>query len=171
VDAAETLEAWRLAGSLEQLSVREKLELAKLAIEQLSRKKASTLYPALYWSLGRIVSRVPTYGPINLAVSAPDAARIVRRILSLPSMSTVTRDTWSDSLRSTTALALTQMARRSGDRFRDLNDDVREQVVRQLNVLDAPDHWIEMVKNGGQFDHEEQAAIFGDSLPLGIVLA
>lgn len=171
VDAAETLEAWRLAGALEHLQVHEKVDLANLAIEQLGRKKAGSLYPALYWSLGRIVSRVPTYGPINLAVSATAATRIVNRILLLPDMQTVTLERWSDTLRSAASLALTQIARRSGDRFRDLDKEVRDKVVRQLNVLDAPPHWVDMVENGGQFDHEEQAAIFGDSLPLGIELA
>lgn len=171
VDSAETLEAWRLAGALEHLPAHEKVDLANLAIEQLQRRKAGTLYPALYWSLGRIVSRVPTYGPINLAVSADAATRIVNRILLLPDMQTVTPERWSDTLRTAASLALTQIARRSGDRFRDLNEDGREKVMRQLHILDAPSHWIDLVENGGQFDHEEQAAIFGDSLPLGIELA
>ncbi|TWT94180.1 hsp70 family protein [Neorhodopirellula pilleata] len=170
-ESGETLEAWRLAGSLERLPQHEKQDLAHLAIEQLQRKKALPIYPALFWAVGRIASRQPGYGPINLAVSDREAASIVCRLLALPIMQNVGDQRWTDAMRSSASLALTQIARRCHDRFRDLDDEIREEVLRQLSLLDAPAHWHQLVREGGQFDHEEQAAIFGDSLPLGIELS
>lgn len=168
-ESGETREAWRLAGSLEHLPIATKIELANLAIEQLGRKKLVPLHPALFWAIGRIASRVPTYGPLNLAISAREATGLVGQFLSLPLMQSAAPEKDRDLLRSA-ALSLTQISRRSGDRFRDVEDETRDKVVRQLSVLDAPAHWIELVDQGGRFDHEEQAAIFGDSLPLGIEL-
>lgn len=170
-ESAETLEAWRLAGSLELLPVTEKQELAHLAIEQLHRKKAVAIYPALFWAVGRIGSRQLGYGPVNLAVTRREATSMIRRLMSLPIMQNVADDRWTDTMRSSASLALTQIARRCHDRFRDLDDETRDQVLRQLRLLDAPAHWHTLVREGGQFDHEEQAAIFGDSLPLGIELS
>ncbi|SMP40719.1 Hsp70 protein [Neorhodopirellula lusitana] len=170
-ESAELSEAWRLVGSLEQLSVPEKTQILDLAFEQLGRKKAAPLHPVIFWAIGRIATRVPTYGPINLAIGAPDASRIIRLVIALPMMQNVSGERMADAVRVASALALTQVARRCGDRFRDIGDDDRDRVIRQLRLLDAPEHWLSLVDQGGQFDNEEQAAIFGDTLPLGIELS
>ncbi len=173
--AAETREAWRLVGSLERLPVLEKLDWVREALSQLERKKLRSLHPVLLWGIGRMATRTPARGPLNLVIGARDAGNILQRILISQSIHLGAPENEKDSghaeqMKLAAGLALTQIARRCQDRFRDVDDDIRERVVRELRVLGAPSHYVRLVEEGGQFDHEEQAAIFGESLPLGIEL-
>ncbi|MFG0288880.1 MAG: Hsp70 family protein [Rhodopirellula sp. JB044] len=174
-ESAEALESWRLAGSLERLPIQEKLDLIRAALAQLERKKARSLYPALLWAIGRMATRIPAYGPINWVLGARDATDVMNRLLGNPVLRPVAPETTDDPgltqhIHTAASLALTQISRRCNDRFRDLEETDRTRVIRQLRDLSAPEHFVRLVEEGGQFDHEEQAAIFGDSLPLGIEL-
>lgn len=175
-ESAETREAWRLVGSLERLPIPDKNDWVRAALVQLERKNARSLYPVLLWVIGRLATRIPTYGPLNLVIGARDAADVLRRILSSPALHITApeknREPGSTHQIDVAAgLALTQIARRCHDRFRDVDDEMRERVLRELKLLDAPNHLSQLVDQGGQFGHEEQAAIFGESLPLGIQLS
>ncbi len=175
VESAETLEAWRLAGSLERLPIQDKLDFTRAALVQLERKKAQPLFPALLWAIGRMATRLPAHGPMNFVIGARDATDIVRRVIGSPALQVSAPEKVKEPLLAlqidaAAALALTQIARRCHDRFRDLDDDCRERVQQELRNLAAPEHFRRIVAEGGQFDHEEQAAIFGESLPLGIEL-
>lgn len=174
-DVAEASEAWRLVGSLERLPIQEKLDFCRAGLNQLQRKKARPLFPALLWSIGRIATRTPAYGPSNLVIGVRDTSEILRRLLSSPAFQSSASEKAKDpgtsaQIDSAAALALTQIARRCHDRFRDLDEEDRERVQWQLQNLAAPSHFLTLVRDGGRFDHEEQTAIFGDTLPLGIEL-
>ena len=67
-------------------------------------------------------------------------------------------------------LAIVQLARKTGDRFRDLPADTREQAIEHLVDRNVPEHNINLLRKGGKLESEEAATIFGDSLPLGIRL-
>ncbi|TWT56414.1 hsp70 family protein [Allorhodopirellula solitaria] len=175
IEAAETREGWRLVGSLEHLSVDEKRLWTRAALAQLERKKLRPLYPVLLWVIGRLATRIPTYGPLNLVIGSSQATGFLTRILASPALQTSAQEKSSESglseqIDKAAALALTQIARRCHDRFRDVDEDTRERVLRELRIIQAPAHFLRLVEEGGQFDHEEQAAIFGESLPLGIEL-
>ena len=42
--------------------------------------------------------------------------------------------------------------------------------LRWLTAEHAPAHFLELVRNGGRLDREEQGLIFGESLPKGLRL-
>ncbi len=63
-----------------------------------------------------------------------------------------------------------QMARCTGERLRDVAEGVREDVARALEAADAPAHYVELVRAGGELETTEQRLVFGDSLPRGLVL-
>ena len=65
---------------------------------------------------------------------------------------------------------VTQIARKTGDRFRDLSDKVRGRVVGWLETNDAAPHLVRLVREGGALEAEEQSAAFGESLPKGLRL-
>jgi len=65
-------------------------------------------------------------------------------------------------------LAAMQMARRTDDRYRDVPEKLRRQVVEWLDLHEAPAHFIELVRDGGRLDNEEQGLVFGESLPAGL---
>ena len=67
-------------------------------------------------------------------------------------------------------LAVAQMARRTGDRYRDISEEPRERVLSWLTAQSAPDHALALVREGGWLDSEEEQSVFGDTLPPGLHL-
>src|SRR4249920_1312795 len=101
----------RLAAALEHLSSQSKVELGEWISQRLS-------YPELAsgpwtWSLGRLGARAPIYGSLHQVVPAAIAGEWARRLLEpeiLPLEGA--------------AFALAQLARLTGDRTRDLEEQL-----------------------------------------------
>ena len=68
------------------------------------------------------------------------------------------------------AFAAAQLARRSGDRARDLPSALREEVATRLEAAKVPPSWVTMVREGGMLDEEDRRRSFGESLPPGLKL-
>jgi molecular chaperone DnaK (HSP70) len=152
----ETPEAWRLLGSLELLSVPARVELGNLVIDLLPRRKMEPVRGALAWTLGRVGARVPVYGPLNTVVPAEAVADWIQKLLDVSAGGAMEQ------------LAAMQMARRTGDRYRDLEENPRGKVIDWLRRQSAPAHFIELVQNSGTLDAEEQGLVFGEALPKGL---
>jgi hypothetical protein len=152
----EFAEVWRLLGSLELLTLRTKTELGEMLIEIMSKRKLQPVRPALVWTLGRLGSRIPVYGPLNTVVDPQVVTKWLR-----PLIQTKIDDT-------SQSFAIMQLARRTEDRYRDIPPSVREEVVQWLQTNEAPSHWTELVRQGGSLDQEEQQRAFGESLPMGL---
>ena len=160
----EAAEVWRLLGSMERLSPREKVDLADLAVGAIRQSKNEKLRPALLWALGRIASRQITYGPLNCTVPAAPVANWSEEIRRLDD-----EGKFGDC-KHMFMLTLVQMSRRTGDRFRDLPGDQIERAIAKLQSQQAPEHFVTLLTEGGGLEGNEEAAIFGESLPLGIRL-
>ena len=156
VTPQQSVEMWRLLGSLELLAVGVKVDLGNAMIEFMSKKSMKPARQALIWSLGRIGSRTPVYGPLNTVVPVDVVGRWLDRLMRGREPTDVDK------------LAVMQMARRTGDRYRDLDDKLRREVVDWMQGHDAPEHFIELVTEGGTLDSEEQGRVFGEALPQGL---
>ena len=66
--------------------------------------------------------------------------------------------------------AATLIARMSGDRARDIDESMREQIIAKLKLGKAPSSWIEMVGQVKELDEKEEQQIFGEALPPGLKL-
>lgn len=154
--AHETAEVWRLLGSLELLGVATKIELGKILLELLPKRKMEPVRPAIAWAMGRIGARVPVYGPLNTVVPAEVVCDWLAKLMRLCADDPMAR------------LAAMQMARRTDDRYRELPEKLRGKVLDWLRLHEAPAHFIELVGQGGQLDSEEQGLVFGEALPKGL---
>jgi DNA-K related protein len=67
-----------------------------------------------------------------------------------------------------TKFAVVNLARRTNDRFRDIDEPQREGVLDWLGQRSAGEHAMTLVRHGGQLDVEEQGRVFGESLPKGL---
>jgi hypothetical protein len=67
-------------------------------------------------------------------------------------------------------LALMQMARYTGDRYRDLAPSIRDKIVSHLNAGNAQSHLITLVRHGGTLESDEANQVFGEALPTGLRL-
>ena len=158
LDPNESAEVWRLLGSMELLSVPLKCQLGDMLIELAGKKKLAKVRPAIVWSIGRLGQRVPIYGPLNTVCPASKVAKWLETLTS------------SASQDPSDLLAVMQLARKTGDRHRDLEANSTARVVRWLQDCEAPEHLIQLVESGGQLDAHEQSKVVGESLPKGLQL-
>ncbi|MHB8951470.1 MAG: Hsp70 family protein [Pirellulaceae bacterium] len=155
----ELAEIWRLLGSLELLDIARKIELGNILVTLLSKRKLANLQGPMIWALGRLGQRVPVYGPLNTVVPAETVERWLEELFL-----------YAGADPASGTLAIMQIARRTEDRYRDLQDKCRRRVVAWMEDQQAAPHLIHLVRDGGQLDIEEQRQVFGESLPKGLRL-
>jgi molecular chaperone DnaK (HSP70) len=146
----------RLSASLERIPVERKIELGESLLTQLKKPAGN---PQGWWALGRIGARRPFYGSAHSVVPPEVAAQWLKTILALD---------WKKV--DPAAFAAVQIARMTGDRSRDLADDVRHAVMRRLETSNAPRTWITMVSETVELDDADEGRVFGESLPAGLKL-
>ena len=150
----EHMEAWMCVANLERISVADKIAWGNLLLETL---KGKTVRHQYWWSLSRIGSREPLYGPVDLIVDARQTANWIDQIL---------KKDWPDPRPVGNALA--QMARLTGDRKRDLDPAIVEQVIQWLSPHDWAAAILKPLSEVLPMEEMEKDLAFGESLPSGI---
>lgn len=154
----DSIEVWRLLGSLELLNAKEKIELGHLIILLLDKPKLAGARDAMIWALGRLGQRTPMYAPLNCVLSPDEVSDWVQTLISHTDASISAQ------------LAVTQICRKVDDRYRDFDPSTRQRVVDWLERQDAPALYLTLVSQGGDFDYEAREQAFGESLPPGLRL-
>jgi hypothetical protein len=146
----------RLAAALEHLGATEKAEFGDWLADRLRRNAANGPWA---WSLGRLGARAPLYGSVHKVVPPEKAAEWANLLLE------------PDKLRLEGALfALTQLTRSTGDRVREIDDVLRNRVLRTLDAAKAPLSWSRMVREVSVLESTDEARALGDTLPVGLAL-
>jgi hypothetical protein len=152
----QSIEMWRLLGALELLPAAGKRQLGDMLVELIPKKPLRPARDAMVWALGRIGTRVPMYGPLNTLLPTDVVIEWIQHLQKTRQPSDVD------------VFAVLQMARRTGDRYRDLDDKTRLEVLNWMQAVDAPEHFLQLVRDGGSLDREEQGRAFGEALPKGL---
>lgn len=152
----QKLEMWMLLANLERLHIKDKLECAKLLMEELHPKKAK---PQQWWSLSRLGSRELLYGPLDRVVYSKDAAAWINTILETE---------WKNP--KPVCQALAHLARMTGDIKRDIEEADRAKVLEWMKNKGAAKSLTKMVAQVVAMDRQEEDSMFGEALPAGIVL-
>jgi hypothetical protein len=153
-DASETL---RLVGSLELLPVATKKQIAGDCLKRAIAKPNHPMLATYLWTIGRLGARVPTYGPLHLLI----AAEVVEKwILQMLELSTDLPEL---------AFALMQLSRKTGDRYRDISEPVRQAVLKSFEERRVSLGYSKIVSEGGRLSSEQQAVSLGETLPHGLV--
>ncbi len=155
----EAAEIWRMLGSLELLDQPLRTELGDMIVDLLNRAAFEPVHNAMIWALGRIGGRVPVYGLLNLVLPIGKVSEWIDVLLR-------TSDVSSKAVQ----LTVMQLSRRTGDRFRDVDDSLRNRIVQKLEQTDASQHLLKLISEGGSLDSEEAGMILGESLPAGLRL-
>jgi len=158
-EAHELAEIWRCAASLERLDPKQKEPLGDALAKELARPTLPHYAP---WCLGRLGARVPLYGPANAVVPPDKATRWARVLLDRPFATG--RET-ADAI-----FALSQIARVSGDRARDLDDPIRSEILDRLAALGADEAALDPVREYREMEAAQQGQALGDALPTGLRL-
>jgi hypothetical protein len=141
----------RLAVSLEHLKAEDKSELGNWIAPH-----AATPGPWA-WALGRVGARVPMYGSVHRAVDREKAASWLDVLFEAHSRNV-----------EGALFAITQIARLTGDRSRDLDERLRARALETLKNAGAPESWQHLLVHVIQMDEADKARAFGDTLPVGL---
>jgi hypothetical protein len=121
--------------------------------------KAAATYARLLAALARVGARTPLHGSAH-EVAPPDAAgRWLAELMQLD---------WKRIYPA--GFAAAHLARKTGDRTRDIGEDLRAQVLQRLASAGAPASWSAQVREVVELDQESSTRMFGDALPPGLKL-
>ncbi len=165
----EYAEVWRLLGSLELLDVGLKTELGQLVFDLGLRKGLEAVREASAWALGRLGTRVPVYGPLNTLVPVEIVEAWTQRLLALDADPAFVHR--AGELPPSAIFVGVQLTRRTGDRYRDVSDKLRDTVQQWLVKRQAPQHFVTLVGEGGDLHEDEQVLVFSESVLPGLKIA
>ena len=146
-------EKLRLLASLEHLLASARTSLGERLLAKIREDPEDPIY---LWSLGRLGARIPLYGPLHSVVSAQTAGEWLRVLLDLPSFTAATQS------------AILQLARRTDDRSRDVDDALRAEVIDRLTTHGATDDSIQLLATYIPPERTDAVRSFGESLPPGL---
>ena len=148
-------EALDMAASLERLTPARRAQLGGWVLERTWTDRD----PRLWLAIGRLGARVPAYASAHHVVPPHVAERWIDHLL---------REKW-DAVPAAMQAAV-RLARRTGDRARDVNDRVRAEVERRVVASGAEDALVRPLREVVPVVESERVAFFGDALPPGLRL-
>ncbi len=151
----EFIEIWMALGNMERLSIRDKTELGRSLLAELKPKKAPS---QLLWTLSRLGARSLLYGPLDRVIPPQEVEKWILVMLDEP---------WKNI--KPVAAAIAQLARRTGDRFRDIDPKLVDKIIQWMVSNDLMDE-IRFLESVIPIESKEETLIFGEDLPAGIIL-
>ncbi len=152
----ERLEIWMAVANMERLLIKDKIKLGRLLLSQIDPKKCK---PQHLWSLSRIGARELLYGPADRVIPPDEVSSWIETILS---------QTWHNP--KPAGNALTQLARKTGDRMRNLDSPIIDSIIDWMSQYEFLIPNIKFLKEVISMTKQEESAIFGETLPSGILL-
>lgn len=156
ISPQEHLEIWMSLANLERVPASDKAEWGRFLLNSLTPKKSR---PQYWWALSRFGAREPLYGPLDKVIPPKEVSRWIDDVL---------KNDWKNL--KPIAMALAQMARRTGDRARDLDSALIERVLEWMSPFEWAGPYRKHLESVFPMDTGEENMIFGESLPSGIVL-
>jgi hypothetical protein len=152
----------RLGASLERIPSAYKAEIGQWLLDQLlgaSGPKAEVMQGRYLWALSRVGVRQPFHGSAHDVAPVETVSRWLAAILELD---------WKKL--EPAGFAAAHLARMTGDRTRDIDPALREQVLRKLESVRAPAAWSAMVAGVVELDQAVEKRMLGEALPPGLKL-
>ncbi len=147
----------RVAAALEDIPLREKEQLGDWIALRL--KNPATARGPWAWALGRIGTRWPLHGSGHNIVDRDRAAQWLQLLLTA-------------DLRSVDGVpfAIVTLARLTGDRSRDLDEELRRRAADVLMAGGAPARWRRLLMEVVEMEEADESQALGDTLPIGLQL-
>ncbi|MBW3497207.1 Hsp70 family protein [Janthinobacterium sp. NKUCC08_JDC] len=149
----------RLGASLERIPGAYKAEVGAWLIKRLEKAGRETADTNTLWALARVGARQPFHGSAHEVVDSATVAEWLHVLLALD---------WKKT--EPAVFAATHLARMTGDRSRDIGDELRATVLTRLKAVGAPPLWQAMVSEVTQLDEANTKRMLGEALPPGLKL-
>jgi len=148
-------EAWRLVSSLEHLPAPLR---APLGDELVRRIRKDPSDGRLFWPVARIGARIPLYGPLNCVIAPDKCSEWLNAVLE---HSAITPEL---------ATVIVLLARRTGDRSRDLDPRILGAAVRALRTAEVEPELVQRLETLVPPERSDAVRMFGESLPRDLRL-
>jgi hypothetical protein len=152
----ELAEMWRAIASMERLQLPFKAKLGDELIARMDSRKGREDAVHL-WALSRIGARVPLYGPLDKVVPPSQVKTWLAPMLG-----------WDWPEPDKVAFPLAQLARRTGDRARDLDDAMRAKVADVVRAMPGGERAVVLIEQVVALEAREERVALGDTLPAGL---
>lgn len=151
----DSKEMLRAAVSLERIEVEEKIALAQTLLKGFTAQREEL------WLLARLCARRPLdKDAVSQVIPGEATAEVLEQVLESP---------WKKS--SFGVEALVNMAQRCGDPARDIEESLFERIEQAVRSAEVDEKVLSRLRGEVSRTEEETAALYGDSLPLGLRLA
>jgi hypothetical protein len=166
VDGSED-DMLRLGASLERIPSAYKVEIGDwmlgqiMAIPPMPKPDAKTAatYARYLWAMARVGARQSLQSSAHEVATIEAAERWLEILMQLD---------WKRI--EPAGFAAAHIARKTGDRSRDIAETLRQQVLHKLAASGAPANWAAMVREVVELDQASATRMFGDALPPGLKL-
>jgi len=155
ISEKEKAELWMMIGNFENLHSNDKVRFGNILKNSLNPNKFES---KMILSLGRIGARELLYGNIEKVVPKETIAKWIPFFMTKK---------WSTSKE--VLYAISQMGRLTGDRTRDIDEDLKKEAIEFLES-NGDQNGAELLKKVVQIKSDEEKQIFGEALPAGIIL-
>ncbi|MDM8517606.1 Hsp70 family protein [Desulfobacterales bacterium HSG16] len=152
----QQVEIWMTIANMERLLTKDKVKWGRQLLAEMMEKNPK---PQHFWALSRIGARELLYGPADRVIPPKEAVVWIKKIVSKK---------WQDPKPVVSALG--QLARKTGDRIRDIDETTAQKAIDWMSEFDFAESHIRHIKEVTAIEIQEQTVIFGDSLPSGLVL-
>ncbi len=151
----ERIEMLMALANMERLAAKEKVAWGRALISEMTPKKARAYH---FWCLSRLGARELLYGPVDRVVPPSEASAWIEWILA---------NQWKQTLAA--GEAMVQIGRKTGDRARDIATELAEKAAAWLEENKMPEK-TKPLRDVVDMEKQEENAIFGESLPSGLIL-
>jgi molecular chaperone DnaK (HSP70) len=152
----ELLEIWMLLANMEHLQPNDKIRWGAQLLSEMTPKQSK---PQMFWSLSRIGARVLLYGPTDRVIPPTDAFAWCKTLMACE---------WRHIKPAGAAVA--QIARKTGDRMRDMTAEQRDHILDWMNGYPELASFVPFITEIIPMAAKEESIIFGEALPSGLVL-
>ncbi len=152
----EYLEMQMAAAGMERLAVKDKIRLGQLVLTDLQSKNPR---PQQFWALSRIGARELLNGPIDRVIPPGLIQGWVEALIT---------GNWADH--GPVGQALLHLARKTGDRTRDMDSAVIDRISNRLSGSGFSSDQLRVLFEVIPLREQETSAIFGEGLPSGLIL-
>lgn len=149
----EKTELWMAIANMERLLVKDKIRLGRQLISEISKKSPHQYF----WALSRIGARDLLYGSVDRIIPPSEASSWIVKLISTK---------WPEP--GPVVSAVVQMARKTGDKMRDIDQDLLDKIVAFMTLHTVPESKIKPLYEMISMTETEEKAVFGESLPTGL---
>jgi len=152
----EQVEMWMALANMERLLVKDKIACGRALLPRIAKKNCKQQY---LWGISRLGAREMLYGSADRVVPPKEVAEWIEAVINV-----------KRSRPEVAAAAVCRLARKTGDRTRDVDTSLVGRVLEWLNAENLADTWADRITEVRPVEQREQTQTYGESLPSGLIL-